>query len=1031
MDDTTTTPPAPATGSAATSTATYPLVTIALVAHNPGAWFDEVLHSIVAQDYPSLEVVVIDAASDIPVAPRVHDVIPEAVVVPLVANQGFAKNANMILDHSTLGPYLLICHDDVALAPDCVRRLIEETLRSNAGVIGPKLLDWNDPSRILHVGLGADKTGLVSDLAEPGEYDQEQHDAVRDVFAVPGAVTLLRTDLFRALGGFDEAIVVRGEDLDLCWRAHALGARVLVNPAATARHREDLTTRIPGADDDRFARRHRIRSMLSNYGFWHTLRVVPQAMAASFVNAVIALLQGRIGLILEIIGAWTWNLRRLPSVFRRRRALARIRQVDDAEVRALQLRGFEGINAWRRARADRRAPDIGDDATVAAQEAAERTRTLQIVVLVWTVIVGVLVFGSRNLISDGVPLFNQFVDFPSGPSALLTEWNSTWRSTGVGAEAPSSLLHVLLGLAGVALFGQMGLLRLLVTVGLVLVGVIGAYRLLAPFKAVHAQVVAMVVYAVAPLPYNALYEGSWAGLAGYAAMPWIVKRLALAASIPPFADDEPTARRRTSDTLVLAVILALAGLIEPAIVVAPVVLVVGWMIGGLATRRVTGLLRSLAVAAGSMAVATVLLLPSSLGVFGPDVAWSTLAGAEPLGGHGHGLGRLLRLATGPHGDSPFGWFLLVVPALALVMASGPRLSWAVRSWFVVLGSIAVIVAVERDLIPFSMPPAVVLLAPAAVGLAFAAGMTAVAVGSDLRRYRFGWRQLGPFVAIGALLVSGAAGLGGAIDGRWQVVEDGYDDVVAFFDERAPAHARAFWIGEASVLPVPGWRYDDELSFAITHARTPTVLDLSIGNPSEHVLDVRDRFAATMDGAGNRLGRALALDGIRYVILVESNAPTPFGSIDRPVDPTLASRLTEQLDLVRIEVRAGATIYENRSYVPTVSAFGGGALALADPVGTPYDLALPEVTSLRAYRGVLAPSDLYVAVPPGTNWELTVGQQAVAPVRSGWATVFPNLLTGPAELRHRNEVSHQIGAVVQFGVWVGLVTILVLGRRRRA
>ena len=44
---------------------TYPLVTIALVAHNPGAWFAEVLHSLAAQDYPKLELVVIDAASDI------------------------------------------------------------------------------------------------------------------------------------------------------------------------------------------------------------------------------------------------------------------------------------------------------------------------------------------------------------------------------------------------------------------------------------------------------------------------------------------------------------------------------------------------------------------------------------------------------------------------------------------------------------------------------------------------------------------------------------------------------------------------------------------------------------------------------------------------------------------------------------------------------------------------------------------------------------------------------------------------------
>ena len=100
----------------------YPLVTVCVVAHNPGAWFDEVLRSLLAQDYPSLDVVVVDAASKESVAPRVHSVIPEATVVPLLANQGFAKNANTILEHSGLGPYLLICHDDVALAPDCIRR---------------------------------------------------------------------------------------------------------------------------------------------------------------------------------------------------------------------------------------------------------------------------------------------------------------------------------------------------------------------------------------------------------------------------------------------------------------------------------------------------------------------------------------------------------------------------------------------------------------------------------------------------------------------------------------------------------------------------------------------------------------------------------------------------------------------------------------------------------------------------------------------------------------------------------------------
>ena len=52
---------------------------------------------------------------------------------------------------------------------------------TNGGILGPKLLDWNDPRRIRSVGGLVDKAGVPAPSAEPGEMDQEQHDAVRDV----------------------------------------------------------------------------------------------------------------------------------------------------------------------------------------------------------------------------------------------------------------------------------------------------------------------------------------------------------------------------------------------------------------------------------------------------------------------------------------------------------------------------------------------------------------------------------------------------------------------------------------------------------------------------------------------------------------------------------------------------------------------------------------------------------------------------------------------------------------------------------
>ena len=180
--------------------------------------------------------------------------LPDAFVRRLGANPGFGAAANEVLrlvdgDNG----FFCLCHDDVALEPDVIRALVEELYRSNAGLVGPKLVSWDDSAVLQHVGLGLDRFGEVDPITEPGEYDQEQHDAVRDVFVLPSACMLTRADLFRALGGYDQGISFHGDDVDLCWRAHLSGARVVVAPQARVRHREELTVRRPDLPTTRCA----------------------------------------------------------------------------------------------------------------------------------------------------------------------------------------------------------------------------------------------------------------------------------------------------------------------------------------------------------------------------------------------------------------------------------------------------------------------------------------------------------------------------------------------------------------------------------------------------------------------------------------------------------------------------------------------------------------------------------------------------------------------------------------------------------
>ena len=166
------------------------------------------------------------AAGDdsIEVTERVGRVLPDAFVRHLPGRPGYGAASNEVLGMVEGAAFFLLLHDDVALDPDAIHKMVEESFRSNAGVVSPKFVNWDDSSVLLHVGMSCDKTGAVVDRILEGEVDHGQHDAVRDVFVAPGGCILIRADLFRELKGFDPGIVAMGEDLDLSWRCQVAGA---------------------------------------------------------------------------------------------------------------------------------------------------------------------------------------------------------------------------------------------------------------------------------------------------------------------------------------------------------------------------------------------------------------------------------------------------------------------------------------------------------------------------------------------------------------------------------------------------------------------------------------------------------------------------------------------------------------------------------------------------------------------------------------------------------------------------------------
>jgi GT2 family glycosyltransferase len=962
--------------------AQVPAVVAVVVTSDPAPWLEEALASLAAQDYEELSVLVLStAAGDSEVNERVARVLPDAFVRHLPGRPGYAGASNEALGMVEGAAFFLLCHDDVALYPDAVHKLVEESFRSNAGVVSPKFVNWDDPRILLHVGMSCDKTGAVVDRILEGEVDHGQHDAVRDVFVAPGGCVLVRADLFAELKGFDPGIVAMGEDLDLSWRSQVAGSRVVVAPDARVRHREAVASglqplRTPGEPEGRhpvtlqsLQRRHELRVVLKCYTRFHLLRVLPQAALLAFGEVLVAVLAGDRDRVRAVTGAWRWNARRLTELSVLRGELAGHRLFPDSEVRRLQVRGSARLSRYI-SRLSHQGLEAAN-AVAATRERSEREteRTGEVAVLTGSVgsafsedadfdelddlgrragrdrfgrrvrsaplgtgrqravamVIALLVIaiGTRDLFFGTLPLVGQLAPLPS----WSTSWHhffSGWQSAGVGTTAPASPAFGLVGLTGTVLFGAMGTLQRVLLLGCIPVGAWGVSRFARPLLSARARVVAVICYLGLPLPYGALGTGRWDGLVAFAVFPFIALRLARAAKVAPYGLElGPHWRSRPVGQVVIlgAVIAAAAGL-APAVVPMVLVTAVAWVLGSVLVGEREPTWRVLVVAVQAVAVALALALPWVVGTLLAGKGSVAIFGLPVSGATAPNWGEVVRFAVGPAVRSPIAWLLVVAAALPLFIARGTRLGWAARLWVTALGSWGLAFAASHGDLGSFTPSETVVLAPAALAVAICVGIGIAAFENDLSGREFGWRQL---VSVGALVFVSLGLLpvvGGAVGGRWDLPAQGVEQPLSFLARPSTGVARVLWLGDPRALPAGGWSVQSGLAYALTPEDLPDAAQVftPAGPGPAHL--VANAVQLAVAGGTVHLGRLLAPAGVRYVVVVDALAPSMIGttttSVSAPPPPGLNADLLEQGDLEVVPGVNGVQVYKNGADMPVTA-----------------------------------------------------------------------------------------------------------------
>lgn len=683
----------------------HPAVVAILVSHDGDRWLPAVIEGLTSQTVPVRQVVAVDTGSRDSSVDLLLDAFDE--VVTLTGRAAYPEAVRVGLEQVAPedAEWVWLLHDDSNPAPDALERLLAVATVGHradhgADVLGPKLREWPSLRRLLEVGVTISGTGRRETGLEPGEYDQGQHDEVREVLAVNTAGMLVRRRVLEELGGFDDALPIFGNDIDFGWRAAARGYRTVAVPDAVvfhaeAAHRGTRRTPLTGRHTHYQERRAALYTLLVNA----PARALPWQAVRLFAGTVLRMIGFLVvrsaGEALDDLAA-LFSVYLSPNEIRRGRAVRRTAPGGGTGARdprpllapwwlpyrhgldfvgdilSAAFNQAQDVADRRRAAKETQAPAPIRRPVVADDEAPEDTGLVarfftSPLAMALTVVVVLSVFGARE--AFGHVTGGGLAPAPSRAGQLLGLWTESWHPLGTGTAVPAPAYVAVLGVLG-WLLGDSGAAAVSAVLLLAVpLGLWGAWRML---RVVGRLVdpggsprwlvgLGAVTYALVPVTSGAFGTGRLGLVAVAVVLPF------LAHAALGFGD--PERERRWRAAWRTGLLLALAAAFEPvAWVFAVVVALVVLALASGVTRRLPRGREVWGPPLVTLGVAPLVLLPWWLPAIAHHASSLLLmeTGRQPYPSLGFADLLFGRLGPAVGGPGWLGAMLVVLAALAVV-----------------------------------------------------------------------------------------------------------------------------------------------------------------------------------------------------------------------------------------------------------------------------------------------------------------------------------------------------------------------------
>ena len=192
------------------------------------------------------EVVVADNASTDGSMKVMADMFPEVKTLTFSKNHGFTGGYNKAFDalYETDKPeYFVLINSDIEVTDNWLQPLVDWMDRHpECGACAPKLHSFQEREKFEYAGAAG---GYIDRFGYPFcrgrvlkrlETDNGQYDTPADVMWATGACLLVRSSVYKALGGLDDRFFAHMEEIDMCWRMQLEGWKVTVVPDSLVYH---------------------------------------------------------------------------------------------------------------------------------------------------------------------------------------------------------------------------------------------------------------------------------------------------------------------------------------------------------------------------------------------------------------------------------------------------------------------------------------------------------------------------------------------------------------------------------------------------------------------------------------------------------------------------------------------------------------------------------------------------------------------------------------------------------------------------